>query len=59
MKTLKERRQTLCLNFARKGLKIKAMQTLFPKIYKHNMKTKNGINMLSILLNPKNTFTIN
>ena len=44
MKTLNERRQTLCLNFAKKGLKIKAMQKLFPKYTnKHNMKTRNGM----------------
>ena len=45
------------LNFAKKGLKIKAMQKLFPKyINKHNMKTRNG--MLSILLNQKNVSTL-
>ena len=44
MKTLNERREILCLNFAKKGLNVNAIKKLFPKyINKHNMKTRNGM----------------
>ena len=51
MKTLNERRQTLCLNFAKKGL---FQNLLISIIWRLEM----AWNMLSILLNQKNISTL-